>query len=93
MMWMRLFGKVINLDNVEMVDLVEDKEGRRIVFYFVDRSVHPVWEDPSKDENREFNVVWNMFKSLPLLSVSCFDFQSRLSDKLDKKGYSVVEKK
>jgi hypothetical protein len=35
-------------------------------------------------DNREFDAVWNMFKSLPLLSVSCFDFQGRLNEKLDK---------
>jgi len=91
-MWMKLFDKVINLDNVEMVDLVEDKEGRRIIFHFIDRSVHSVWEDSSKDENREFDKVWNMFKNLPLLSVSCFDFQVRLGEKFDKERESEDEK-
>jgi hypothetical protein len=75
-----------------MLELVEDKDGRRILFHFVDESVYPIWESSSESDNKDFNAVWNMFKSFPLLSVSCFDFQARLKEKLDKEKDQTSEK-
>lgn len=93
MMWLKLYDKVINLDKVEMVELIEDKDGRRILFHFVDDSVYPVWETSSREGKKEFECVWRMFKTLPMLAMSCCDFLSKLSEELSEDRDSGVVKK
>lgn len=59
MMWVKLFNKFINLQNVEMVELHETKDGRRIEVYFVSDSAITLWEDAENKE--DFDRVWKLF--------------------------------
>ena len=58
-MWVRLYNKFINLSNVEMVELYEAKDGRRIEFHFVSGGVITLWENV--DGKDDFDRVWGMF--------------------------------
>jgi hypothetical protein len=67
-MWIKLFNKFINLSNVEMVELYEGKDGRRIEIHFVSDSVITLWE--SAEGKDDFDKVWKIFYEGSLNSIS-----------------------
>jgi hypothetical protein len=63
-MLIKLVNRIIPLKNVKMIELLEENDEQKIVFYFIDgsRSICSKRTD-EKDEN--FEEVWDILKNFP----------------------------
>jgi len=67
MKFIKIGQRVVNLQNVKLIELIESSQEREIRFYFIDGSYsYCTLKKDEKDEN--FEIVWYFLNDLKVLS-------------------------
>lgn len=66
-MFIKIGNRIVNLDNVEMIKLLEEEEEQKIVFHFIDGSIS--FCSKRKDEKDiEFDIAWEKLNGVWVFS-------------------------
>jgi len=67
MQFIKVGQRIVNLQNVKFIELIENSRGREIRFYFIDGS-YCYCNLEANVEDREFEYAWHHLNNLKVLS-------------------------
>ena len=67
MQFIRIGQRIVNLQNVKIIELIENSKGREMRFYFIDGS-YSYYGVNHEEEDKEFEAVWQHFSNMQIIS-------------------------
>jgi hypothetical protein len=71
MVLIKIADRIVNLDNVKMIDLIENEGERKIIFNFIDGS-KSFCSKKIDEKDYDFDIIWETLNGLSAFSTLAF---------------------